>query len=310
MYWVVLSCFSLAESWTWFILSWYTIIYIATRRTLATQLANNSTRLPFYAYIRLLVLSYLVLPQTQGARLLYQSHIHPFLAQHEAEIDNFIIHAHDQARAAGLQYLKRALDFIKESVFGVQPKAQHSPLAGNGGNYTQNLLSRFNLPSARQGLAAPAGDFYGLLSAALGQMGSSGGTRELQVEEMSNSGVLIPQGITSHAEKMTFLAMQRERLRMLLSVLDQEATNLSNDELIERDVNRRMGERMEVPGEEGLKKSRSEAEFDTIERDELSGEKSGQSSEGSWLPWTWGTKPAGALRESGKARSTGAETTP
>ncbi len=84
-------------------------------------------RFPFYAYLRLFLLSYLVLPQTQGARLLYQSYIQPFLAQHEADIDIFISHARNRARAIGLQYLKRAMDFIKENLLRLQPIAQAFP---------------------------------------------------------------------------------------------------------------------------------------------------------------------------------------
>lgn len=278
MYWVVISCFSLAEYWTFFLVSW----------------------LPFYAYLRLFLLSYLVLPQTQGARLIYQSYIHPFLAQHEAEIDVFITNAHDRAKAAGLQYLKRAIDFVKQNVLGMQ--AQHAPPPTKGETYAQNLLSRFNLPSARQGLAAPAGDFYGLLSAAIGQIGAGGGSRDAQVEEMSSrSGALIPKDITDNAEKMTFLATQRERLRLLLTVLDKEASDLSNEEMIQKDVERRLGERL---SDENMKRSRSEAEFDTIDdEEELGSEKLGKAAGGGWMPWNWGQGAKGEAT----AESTGIE---
>ncbi|KAL8715102.1 MAG: hypothetical protein Q9220_001059 [cf. Caloplaca sp. 1 TL-2023] len=275
MYWVVISCFSLIEYWTYFVVSW----------------------LPFYAYIRLFLLSYLVLPQTQGAKLIYQSYIHPFLAHHESDIDVLITNAHDRARAIGLQYLKRAIDFVKQNVLGLQ--ANHAPPPIKGETYAQNLLSRFNLPSARQGLAAPAGEFYGLLSATVGQVGAGGGNRDAQVEEMSRSATLIPRDITDNAEKMTFLATQRERLRMLLTVLDKEASDLSNEEVIQRDVERRLGEGLH---RENLQKSRSEAEFDTIDdKEELGSEKLGKAAAGGWMPWNWGQSET-------KAKSTGVDT--
>ncbi|KAI4144764.1 MAG: hypothetical protein L6R39_004048 [Caloplaca ligustica] len=277
MYWVVISCFSLVEYWTFFVVSW----------------------LPFYAYFRLFLLSYLVLPQTQGARLIYQSYIHPFLAHHESDIEVFIAHAHDRAKAAGLQYLKRAIDFVKQNVLGMQ--AQHAPPPSKGESYAQNLLSRFNLPSARQGFTAPAGDFYGLLTAAIGQVSASGGSRDAQVEEMTRSGVLIPRDITDNAEKMTFLATQRERLRMLLTALDKEASDLSNEEMIEKDVERRLGEGL---GDEYMKRSRSEAEFDTIDdEEELGSEKQGKAASGGWMPWNWGQ----GAKDEDKARSTGVD---
>ena len=190
-----------------------------------------------------------------------------------------------------MQYLKRAIDFIKENVFGLQTKPQAHPPVGKGdGSYAQNLLSRFNLPSAREGLAAPAGDFYGLLSAALGQAGSVGRSKETQAEEMSASGILIPHNITGTAEKMTFLTAQREKLRVLLSALDMEANSLSNEENIQRDVESRMAEH----GSEGLRASRSEADFDRIEKDEVGGPtgRKGNGS-GSWMPWAWGAKTGG-----------------
>ena len=273
MYWVVISCFSLVEYWTFFIVSW----------------------VPFYAYIRLFLLSYLVLPQTQGARLIYQSYVHPFLAHYESDIDVFITNAHDRAKAVGLQYLKRAIDFVKQNVLGLQP--QHPPPPTRGETYSQNLLSRFNLPSARQGLAAPAGDFYGLLSAAIGQVGTGGGSREAQVKEMSRSGTLIPQGIVDNDEKMTFLATQRERLRLLLTALDQEASDLSNEEAIRKDVDSRLGEGIQ---NNRLQKSRSEADFDTIDdKGELGSAKVGKPTTSGWMPWNWGAPD--------KATSTGVQ---
>lgn len=280
----------------------------------ATDLRDTCDRLPFYAYFRLLVLSYLVLPQTQGARLLYQSHIDPFLAQYEADIDSFITHAHDRAKAFGLSSLKRAIEFFKEKVLGMPPRsppASSNAYGASTGTYAQNLLSRFNLPSARQGLVSPptagAGDFYGLLSAALGHVGARGGggmSREAQAEEMSQSGALVPPELTSTAEKMTFLSTQRERLKVLLTALDKQADELSQDEMIERDVENRLRAAGAASPDEGLRKSKSEAEFEAIERDEWGSERAaterGQqqsgpagsrppTSAGSWISWGgWG----------------------
>lgn len=260
MYWVSFGLLALFEAWTWYIISW----------------------VPFYAYFRLIVLSYLVLPQTQGARLLYQSYIHPFLAQHEAKIEDFITNAHDKAKSAGLRYIQQLIEYVKTNVLGMQAKSA-PPSPPPGTSYAQSLLSRFNLPSAKEGLAAPAGDFYGLLSAAVGTMARGASSRDIQVDELSRSGTLIPQNITSTAARINFLSTQREKLRVLLSALDNEASGLE----VERDVERRMGDAAPV-AQGGLQKSKSEAEFDTIDRDEASGQNS--KSGGSWMPWAWGAK--------------------
>ncbi|MCJ1403233.1 hypothetical protein MMC11_006456 [Xylographa trunciseda] len=262
MYWVSFAIVTLFEAWTWYLVSW----------------------IPLYAYIRLIILSYLVLPQTQGARLLYQSHIHPFLAQHEASIEQFITTTHDRAKKAGLGYIEQLIEYVKSNVLGMQPKAT-SASHSQQESYAQSLLSRFNLPSAREGLAAPAGDFYGLLSAAMGTMARSAGSRDVQIDELSRTGTLIPQNITTTAAKVHFLSTQREKLRTLLSALDREASGLE----IERDVERRMGGGQTTAG--GLQKSKSEAEFDTIDTAEASGQTSPKSaSGGSWMPWSWGAK--------------------
>ena len=265
----------------------------------------TTIRLPFYSSLRLLLLCYLVLPQTQGAKIIYQTHIHPFLAHHEHDIDNLIISAHDRAKSAGLIYLKRVIEFVKENLLGIQPKAASQTSPTQGGNYAQSLLSRFNLPSAREGLAAPAGDFYGLLSAALGTVNAAGtSSRETQVEDLSRSGTLIPRGMTSASDKMTFLSTQREKLRVLLSALDKEADGLGPEAAIERDVEKRMtGDQLG----EGLRKSKSEAEFEEIGSDDLNGEGARARASG-WMPWTWAGKGEGGNVGKGKTSGVDAAT--
>jgi len=263
------------------------------------------TRVPFYAYLRLFVLSYLVLPQTQGAKLLYQTYIHPFLAHHEQDIDKLITSAHKHAKTAGLDLLKRAIEFVKENLFGMPTKpAPSSPGRDRyDGNYAQSLLSRFNLPTARQGLAAPAGDFYSLLSSAMSTINTSAGTsREAQVNDLSRSGTLIPQGITTTSDKLNFLSTQRERLRILLSTLDKQASDLGTEAAIEKDVEKRMtGKTLGEGLVEGLKKSKSEAEFEEIGREEGRSEQG--KGGGNWVPWGWGSGKCGEER----ARATGVD---
>lgn len=195
----------------------------------------------------------------------------------------------------GLSSLKRFIDFVKENVLGFPPSAPPPTAAPEFGSYAQTLLSRFNLPSARQGLAAPAGDFYGLLTTALGQVGSTSGggqSREAQAEEMmSRSGTLIPQGLTSTSEKISFLATQRERLSLLLTALDKEASGLEKEDFIQQDVEMRLRtpplQQQYQHGQEELKKSKSEAEFETVESEEWSGARlaSGAGGLGKWLQW-------------------------
>ncbi|OJD23284.1 hypothetical protein ACJ73_05361 [Blastomyces percursus] len=265
MYWVVMSIVLLVESWTYFIIGWF----------------------PFYSWIRLVALSYLVLPQTQGAKLLYQQYIDPFLLHHELEIEQFISQAHDSAKAAGFEYLYKAIDFIREKVLGLPtaapPPSQPPPVAGAAG-FAQYLLSRFTIPGAASSLASPAADLYSLLATAVGSAAASGKTRDMQAEELSASGKLIPDSIAtaSKAEQAEYIASQKERLGVLLSAFDREQRNLRLDP---RDVPRggfSAGGNSDqddlVYGSSGydeyergagLRKNRSDVSFENIEHEEF-----------------------------------------
>lgn len=107
---------------------------------------------------------------------------------------------------------------------------------------------------------------------------------------LSRSATLIPMEIEGNEEKMTFLATQRERLSVLLTALDKEASELGNEEGIRRDVERRLGDSM---GDEGLRKRGSEVEFERIEREDIVGGGKGEKSAGSWMPWGWAGKATG-----------------
>ncbi|TLD06323.1 uncharacterized protein PgNI_08913 [Pyricularia grisea] len=301
MYWVVLACALLVESWTEWFLCW----------------------IPFYAYIRLLFLLYLILPQTQGARVLYQDYIHPYLQENEDHIDDFIASAHDRAKAMGIMYLRQLIEYVKVNVLGMAPsrvEEQQQPQAqgygGQASSVTQNLLARFTLPSARwsgaggdsDGNSGAANDFYGMLAGAVGAaMSSAGGTRDNQ-QGPGVSRSVIPSHV-NEADKATFIATQRERLTTLLAALDREAasvqsgassasTPVPNNSSSQgffrvRDVVEGLADTAA-----GLTKSRSETDFENIDAmsgtEEVGGDEDGslrrrtQAAGGSWMPWGWG----------------------
>jgi receptor expression-enhancing protein 1/2/3/4 len=263
MYWVILSILTTVESFFSVILIW----------------------IPGYAWMRLGLHLYLVMPGQQGATALYQTYIHPFLAEHESEIEEFISDAHERAKQAGLQYLKMALEWIKVNVLGQQPRPP-TPPPSRQASYAQQLLSRFNLPTAREGLAAPAGDIYGLLVSALQTVTTSSASRETQVEDLSASGTLIPPGFDTPQERMNYVSRQRENLRVLLQAFDREAFNLA-------------GQDTPRPAAD-LTKSRSEVDFEKIETEEVDESRARKPVQGGWIPWGWGgTAPEDAGHSSG-----------
>ena len=119
----------------------------------------TSCRFPFYSWIRLFFLCYLVLPQTQCARLLYVQYVDPFLEQHEREIEEFIANSHERAKALGLQYFYQLIDLIREKVLGLPPQTGGAspPPPSGAGAYAQSLLSRFNMPAAGAGAGGGSG---------------------------------------------------------------------------------------------------------------------------------------------------------
>ncbi|KAH8703657.1 TB2/DP1, HVA22 family-domain-containing protein [Talaromyces proteolyticus] len=272
MYWVVLSGVLLVESWTVFIIGWF----------------------PFYSWIRLFALSYLVLPQTQGARIIFQEYLDPFFEQHEREIEEFIGRAHERAKALGLQYFYQLIDLIREKVLRLppqQPATAAPPQATGAAGYAQSLLSRFNLPSAIASNApATGGDLYSLVTSAMTAITSTAQTREAQAEELSASGILHSDKVASlsRSEKVDFYSSQRERLQVLVAALEKEERKFTSDEDLAYGA----------PG--GLRKNTSEHSFDQIDSDDLSGN---STHEGWTSGWFGGQSAATKRTVSGSART-------
>jgi receptor expression-enhancing protein 1/2/3/4 len=257
MYWIVLSLLLFVESLFSFILFW----------------------VPFYSWIRLFLSFYLIMPGSQGATYLYIEHVEPFLHEHEREIERFIAEAHDKAKKAGLAYAKQAIEWVKVNVIGMPPRPPTPPSSRQGsGSYTQNLLSRFAMPAARQ----PTADFSSLVSQALSSATTLFSNRDDQVRDLADSGVLLPPELRDARpeEQNSYINTQRERLRLLLQAFDREAFFMASET-----------DRPAEPGSrDRLAKSRSELDFDRIDPEEVprpSGSRQ-TSSANAWMPWKWG----------------------
>ncbi|KAK5654668.1 hypothetical protein OQA88_6991 [Cercophora sp. LCS_1] len=307
MYWVVLACALLVESWTEWFLCW----------------------IPFYAYIRLLFLLYLVLPQTQGARIIYQTYVHPWLEDNETAIEDFIASSHERLRAAGIAYLKRAIEALKTNVFGLPPSPEAASASAPTGpqtsqSYTQSLLARFSLPAARwpanSGAGAGAGDFYSFLASAVSAATSAtaayGDTTRGAGSANAGSASIVPESIRGAAARLSYITAQRERLNLVLSALDREATQLQGEGLSARSLSGQSGA-------SGLTKSRSEGDFEKLDAESGAEEMDDGASirrrggtpsaaattpgGGSWMPWGWGTAGDSNTPTGDSARSSGVD---
>ena len=245
------------------------------------MMTSGDSRVPFYAWFRALFLLYLVLPQTQGARIFYQTQLEPFLASHESDIEQLISSAHDRAKAAGLQHLKRAINFVKTNIFGVQSRQRSSldsaslssPQTSTGTGYTQNLLARFYLPTARAQAGVPTTtDFYNVISSVLGNPRSPP-TPLSSSSPSPTAATLFGLNLSSTEERMTYLGVQRDRLRGLLQALDTEASNISPPSTDQDHPHPDHGPASTTsaskPPGGPLTKTRSEIDFENVEREDF-----------------------------------------
>lgn len=256
MYWTVLSLLLITESIFGFILSW----------------------VPFYSWIRLFVHLYLVMPGIQAPKMIYWTYLEPFLREHEQEIERYITEAHDNAKKMGLGYANVLIEWARVNVLGQQPKPPTPPRSRNV-SYAEQLLGRFNMPTAQTG---SGGDMYTMLSSALQGL-SGGGSREAQAEELSASGHLIPDTIRGEHERRSYVQTQRERLQVLLQAYDQEEHHMTGGGSRARPSQGR-NISGDSRGDTRLPKSRSELEFDNIDPDEVDDRRES----GSWIPFGWG----------------------
>lgn len=62
---------------------------------------------------------WLTLPQIQGSTFVYVTYLHPFLLEHESEIDAIMVEAKEKAKRAGADYLRRLVEKMKELAMGL-----------------------------------------------------------------------------------------------------------------------------------------------------------------------------------------------
>lgn len=217
---------------------------------------------------------YLVLPQTQGARLLYQEYVDPFLTHHEREIEELIGQGHERAKDLGLQYFYKAIDLIRVKLLGLPPQRPAPPPPSGPAAYAQSLLSRFYIPTAG---AAPSGnDWYSALGSVLGSVTSTYKSREAREEELSASGTLLQRQLRAMtgAEKAQFISTQREVLDYLRSTLLREEQAMGQDDTETDDL------AYGAP----LRKNRSDNSFDVVDDEDL-GSRPVQRTSSRWAGW-------------------------
>ena len=176
------------------------------------------------------------------------------------------------------------IEWVKVNALGFAPQKPTSP-PPQGQTYAQNFMSRFTMPAAR------GDNLTNLVSQALsGASALYAGNTGAQADQVRSGANLVPDNIRNTDDRLSYVASQRERLATLLQAFDREQDSLKTA--------REGGSRYyEGSSSSGLSKSRSEAEFDRIERDEIGGGSGAppypitppvldrQTSQGGWMPW-------------------------
>ncbi|OQO01404.1 hypothetical protein B0A48_12959 [Cryoendolithus antarcticus] len=287
MYWTTLSLFLLVESQLYFILYW----------------------IPFYAWMRLGMHLYLVLPGKQGSVFLYREYIHPFLEQHERTIDQTISSSHAKAKAAGLDAVKRAIEYVRVQFLGQAPSAPTPPTSRNV-SYSSALLNRFAMPAARStasaGYAAPAAALTDLLGNLMSQSTSPTSTsRDARAQDLVRSDTLIPSNL-SGTERSDYVRTQRDHLQTLLRAFDQEdggplpspnsTQPPSYTSSLPSPSQRPSSRKPYLSTEDNMHKSRSESEFEDLAYESMPDPEQFRPS-----PQVGGRESSGRKRESGGA---------
>jgi len=103
MYWVVLACLKLAEGFADNFVFWF----------------------PFYYELKALFVLWLILPQTQGGIVLYNTLVDPTLSEHEQDIDSALNMAQEQARNTGVEWSRRGLMTLQRAAVDGLVRGQH-----------------------------------------------------------------------------------------------------------------------------------------------------------------------------------------
>lgn len=260
-------------------------VVIAIQLTFETYFGIIVQNLPLYHLVRFGFMLWLVLPQFQGASIIYINHVEPFLMKYEHDIDRFISNVHNNTKSAGLEYLSRISHLIKEYVsnilFGTEYQhykskepevpAEHEPeqatssSVASTASYADILLNRFRYPpkdaAASNNNIATSSTAYisGLLS-----------------------GVLSGNSSKSKDERLSEIKEQRSKLMELVDNLDKQSTDLETtdaNELKSKLSNNSIG---------GTKSpTPSELEFDMVKHDEAINDKKPTTEPQQKKGWFW-----------------------
>ncbi|PLW25218.1 hypothetical protein PCANC_11037 [Puccinia coronata f. sp. avenae] len=120
--------------------------------------------IPFFYQFKSLFILWITLPQIQGSTYVYVTYVHPFLLEHEAEIDTWLVEMKQRCRQAGTTYFNQFVDRLKALLLAAMlpansPQHPNPPPRENPANipatqldaastYALNLIRQFGPAAA------------------------------------------------------------------------------------------------------------------------------------------------------------------
>ncbi|KAJ1973533.1 hypothetical protein H4R34_005043 [Dimargaris verticillata] len=217
--------------------------------------------LPFYNIFKVLLVAWLVLPQTKGANYVYDVLIKPWLVQNEEEIDRYLSRAHSEMETKSNYWGQRGFETFHQVAMDSLVKGQayitkNTPASSPGQNFATShpLESQSGLryrpgPSADDESTAstvPHGTRLSLqgLSSLVNTYMNEGLSR------LSSSPMALAHSLNAlvanranldpelAANRELFINTQRQKLHAMLSQLDEAEAQLRGDSTASSDSNR------------------------------------------------------------------------
>ncbi|ORY79968.1 hypothetical protein BCR37DRAFT_381394 [Protomyces lactucae-debilis] len=166
----------------------------------------------------MIVVLWMVLPQTQGATQLYLHYLHPQLVLHERDLDKLIFTLHQQAMQSGAAQLQRLYRLVQEILIGPAARAPENsatPTSSTGpaeqDGFIANLLARFR--------TVPVGSSAETIPATLLAFISSY-SRSATSMTPSSAADIVPSHLQPE-ERANYIALQKQKVNNWLQLLDQ-----------------------------------------------------------------------------------------
>jgi receptor expression-enhancing protein 1/2/3/4 len=259
--------------------------------------------IPLYAWLRLLFHAYLLLPAPQGAGFIWNEYINPFMEDHEADIERWVEGVGNEVQVKGGRVAALLVNWVRVHILGLQSAESSTMAAPPQGyySYATGLLSRFYGSPTPQAPRAPSStnDLFSTVRSIL-QSASLSAASSTSSSASPPPYMFIPGGIPEHllppelasappADRLRYIRSAQQGLAALMQAFAREEA---------RDLAESQHLRPSSSYGEGLTKSRSETEFDKIERSEADGREERMaprrqgSAGGGWMPWNWGADSA------------------